>query len=112
LQVSYKDGTKIDLNWYDFDSVALDGTEVMDALKNRYVGQSGRIFPKRNAANAGRLGLTRQLCPRLWAAHEEADEIGAQDTLGIMTLSLHAVMFVLTVPTGGTGSSPCRRSGG
>jgi hypothetical protein len=98
LEVFYDDGTKIDLNWYDFDDGTLDTTQMMAAIKNRHVGPGGRIFPGRTAKNAGRLGLTRQLCPRLWALHEEAGEIGAQSTLKFMMLSLEAVVFILTVP--------------
>lgn len=98
IQVLYDDGTKIDLNWYDFDEVRLDATQMMSALKNRYRGLGGRVFPKRDGGAGGRLGLTKQLCPRLWALRDEADEIGAKSTLKLMTLSLNAVLFVLTVP--------------
>lgn len=98
LQVTYTDGTRIDLNWYDFDDVSLNTAQMTDALKNRHAGPGGRIVPGRAGASLGRLGLTRQLCPRLWAVREEAGEIGAQSTLKLMMLSLDAVVFVLSVP--------------
>lgn len=106
LQVIYDDNTQLDLNWYDFDDVTMTGTEVADALRNRYVGPKGRIFPNREPTNAGGLGLTRQLCPRLWAAHKDQEEIGARDTLKMMGLSLSAVMFVITVPAMPAGVEP------
>jgi peptidoglycan hydrolase-like protein with peptidoglycan-binding domain len=98
LQVFYDDGTKVDLNWYDFDDVTLDTTQMTTAIKNRYVGPGGRIVPGRTARNPGRFGLTQQLCPRLWALREDAEEIGAKSTLKLMALSLDAVLFVITVP--------------
>lgn len=106
MQVHYKDGTKIDLNWYDFDDVTLSTPEVTGALRDRYIGPGGRVFPKRTPKNPGRLGLTRQLCPRLWAMHEEVTDIGAQSTIELMTLSLQAVMIVLTMPTMPVGPAP------
>jgi peptidoglycan hydrolase-like protein with peptidoglycan-binding domain len=105
LQVIYDDNSQIDLNWYDFDDVKLTGTEVADALRNRYRGLGDRIFPKRPSAN-GRLGLTRQLCPRLWEARLAMDEEGAKSTLKLMGLSMSAVMFIITVPAMPAGPVP------
>ncbi|GAF51522.1 hypothetical protein, partial [Rhodococcus wratislaviensis] len=106
IQVHYDDGTKIDLNWYDFDEVTLSATEVMEALKSRYVGVGDRVFPQRKASSSGRLGLTRQLCPRLWALREEAGEIGAERVIDFMTLSYTLVMWVLDVPAMPAGPGP------
>jgi hypothetical protein len=111
MQVYYKDGTKIDLNWHDFEDVKLDVDQMKDALQNRYIGAGGRIFPKRKAAN-GRLGLTKQLCPRLWAAHQEITDIGAESTINLMLLSLPAIMFVLTIAAAPLGPEPEGATGG
>jgi peptidoglycan hydrolase-like protein with peptidoglycan-binding domain len=105
LQVYYHDGTKIDLNWHDFADVRLGATEMMEALRNRHPGPGGRIFPAK-FPNAAGLGLSRQTCPRLWAAHEDADEIGAKSTMKLMLGSLDAVLFVLTVPAMPAGPPP------
>ena len=110
MRVVYKDGARLDLNWYDFEDVKLTSTEMTDALKDRYVGPADRIVPRRQAAANGRLGLTRQLCPRLWAMHEEVTEIGAQSTIELMKLSLSAVMMVLTMPAMPVGPAPASAS--
>lgn len=110
IQVRYVDGTQIDLNWYDFGDVSLTTDQMTSALKGRHAGLGGRIFPGASAG-AGRLGLTRQLCPRLWALRQEADEIGADSTLKLTALSLNAVVFVLTVPTMPAGPPPADAPG-
>jgi hypothetical protein len=106
LKVLYKDGTSIDLNYYDFDDVTLTADEVKAALLNQYVGIGGRVVPKREPKNKDRLGLTRQLCPRLWAVNKEAEEIGAESTIAFMMLSYTLTMFVLSIPAMPAGARP------
>jgi SCP1.201-like deaminase/Putative peptidoglycan binding domain len=97
VQILYDDGTRVDLNWYDFEDVSLTTEQMTDALRKRYVGPGGRIVPGR--ATGGHLGLTRQLCPRLWAVRDEMEEMGARSTNKLMATSLAAVTFVMTVPS-------------
>jgi hypothetical protein len=106
IQVFYKDGTTIDLNWYDFEDAKLPPDDMKYALEHRFLGDGGRVFPGRKPTGPGRAGytpryaLTQQLCPRLWAVHKDVEEIGAQSTIELMTLSLTAVMFVITAVAG------------
>lgn len=104
VKVSYRDGTTIDLNWYDFEDVHLDASQMMAALSARRLGPGNRVVPGRTSG--GRLGLTRQLCPRLWAVHEDIEEIGAQSTLQLMAVAVQVVVFVLSVPAMPAGPPP------
>ena len=112
IQVHYKDGTQIDLNWYDFEDAKLLTDDMKAALQNRFLGAGRRVFPGRTPTNPGRPGykpryaLTQQLCPRLWAMHKEVEEIGAESTIALMQLSLTAVMVILTMPAMPVGLAP------
>jgi hypothetical protein len=84
LQLSYADGTKIDLDIYDI-SDNRDPASIQ-AIADAYVGPGGRVFPSR---------LSRNTTPNLWRAKQkaiEAMEVSNQDFEFFVSLSLAGVM--------------------
>lgn len=94
LRVTYADGAKVDIHFYDFD---LEGTAVdnCDNITKAYKGAAGRIFPYE---------LNKALTPRLWAARKwvEDNPIGTYN-LNMTRLGATAALYVLTVPSTAMG---------
>jgi guanyl-specific ribonuclease Sa len=61
LRVSYADGTTIEISLWDI-SDNID-TAAVNAIRQSYVGQGGRVFPSR---------MSRNTTPRLWAEKRKA----------------------------------------
>jgi hypothetical protein len=103
LQVSYDDGTTIDLH---FDSIKNDSSvQTRDAIAEARVGIGGRVFPSE---------MNPKTTPRLAEAKATALEEQARLTNELILGALPAVIFVITLPAmpAGSGGGGPRGAGG
>jgi hypothetical protein len=89
LQVSYADGTRIDINMWDIaDNI---DKAAANAIARGYVGLGGRTFPSR---------MSRNTVPRLWAEKQKALGVmneSNEDFITFVSIGLAGVMSNLPI---------------
>jgi hypothetical protein len=86
LQVTYSDGTVIDINVHDIGDEHSSGPQAIELFSKSHVGPGGRIFPQRMNATT---------TPRLAAAKKAAIETMEEYNFEFIKATLPAVLFIV-----------------
>ncbi len=88
LQVTYGDGTRVDIHMDQIEDELLVGGEVLAAHKRSFIGKDGRITPLR---------INRQTAPNLFAAKYRAIEEQTAATNQLILGSVPAILFIISL---------------
>lgn len=97
LRVYYADGVTIDIDIGTIGDATASEVDVAAAIERATVGLGGRVFPPE---------LNRGTTPRLWAAKQSALEAMGEYNAALVSGTLPAVVFVITMGFAAPGTRP------